>query len=65
MLEWLDEQPRGYAETIERWKTSCPRLSIWEDAIADGFVRMNNGAVQVTERGRAAARSPATRPAAG
>jgi hypothetical protein len=37
MLGWLDEEPRSYAETIEAWKTSCPRLSIWEDALADGL----------------------------
>jgi hypothetical protein len=52
MLEWLDEQPRGYAETVERWKTSCPRLSIWEDAIADGLVRVHGGEVLLTDGGR-------------
>lgn len=53
MLEWLDEQPRSYAETLEAWKTSCPRLSIWEDALADGLIRIEAGRVQLTPAGRA------------
>jgi hypothetical protein len=51
MLGWLDEEPRSYAETIEAWKTSCPRLSIWEDALADGLIAVRAGRVDVTERG--------------
>src|SRR5262249_45361315 len=31
-LAWLAERPRSYAETMEAWRTSCPRLSVWEDA---------------------------------
>jgi hypothetical protein len=37
-LEWLLEHPRSYAETMEAWRTSCPRFPIWEDAVDDGFV---------------------------
>ena len=43
MLEWLAEEPRSYAETLDVWKTSCPRLSIWEDALADGLIRIEAG----------------------
>jgi len=53
MLEWLAKQPRTYAETLEAWKTSCPRLSIWEDALADRLVRIEAGAVRLTPAGRA------------
>jgi hypothetical protein len=53
MLEWLAEEPRSYAETLEAWKTSCPRLSIWEDAIADRLIRIEAGSVHVTPEGRA------------
>ena len=53
MLEWLDEQPRSYAETLDAWKTSCPRLSIWEDALADRLIRIEAGRVHVTPAGRA------------
>ena len=54
LLAWIGEAPRGYAETIERWKTSCPRLAVWEDALADGLVRIERGSVFVTEPGRQA-----------
>jgi hypothetical protein len=37
-LEWLLEHPRSYAETMEAWRTSCPRFPIWEDAVDDGLV---------------------------
>jgi len=53
MLEWLDAKPRTYAETLDAWKTSCPRLSIWEDALADRLIRIESGAVHVTPAGRA------------
>jgi hypothetical protein len=53
MLEWLDEQPRSYSETLDAWKSSCPRLSIWEDALADRLIRIQSGHVHVTPAGRA------------
>ena len=57
-LEWLSERPRTYGETMDAWRTSCPRLSIWEDALAAGLVRLGHGAfrqrqVTLTARGRA------------
>ncbi|HZT26316.1 MAG TPA: hypothetical protein VFA57_11485 [Pseudolabrys sp.] len=42
-LAWVAEAPRSYADA-EAWRRSCPHLSIWEDAIADGLVRFENGA---------------------
>ena len=53
-LAWLAERPRGYAETMEAWRTSCPRLSIWEDARLDGLVRLERGVVSLTPAGREA-----------
>ena len=38
MLAWLAERPRSYAETMEAWRTSCPRLAIWEDARCEDLV---------------------------
>ena len=32
-LEWIGGGPRPYAEVMEAWRTSCPRLTVWEDAI--------------------------------
>ena len=52
LLAWVDEEPRGYAETIERWKTSCPRLAVWEDAVADGLVRIDGPSVSLTSAGK-------------
>ena len=57
-LAWVAEAPRSYAEA-EVWRRSCPHLSIWEDAIADGLVRFENGSsmqesrLALTARGRA------------
>lgn len=39
LLEWIGNQPRSYAQVLEAWRTTCPRLSIWEDACADGLIQ--------------------------
>jgi hypothetical protein len=58
LLGWLATRPRGYAETMEAWGTHCPRLAVWEDAVAGGFVEVVSvgtaSAAQLTRRGRAA-----------
>ena len=38
LLEWLDFRPRTYSEVLDAWRTSCPRLPVWEDANDRGFV---------------------------
>ena len=55
LLEWMAERPRTYAEAIEVWRTSCPRLSIWEDACIDGLIDSDvetGKIVRVSEKGR-------------
>jgi hypothetical protein len=60
-LAWVARRPRSYAETMDAWRTSCPRFPIWEDALDDGFVRIESGngivsrqpLVVLTPRGRA------------
>jgi hypothetical protein len=37
-VEWVAREPRLYAEVVGTWKTSCPRLTIWEDAVDRGYV---------------------------
>ncbi len=37
-LAWLAAAPRPYAEVMDVWRTSCPRLTIWEDALDNGLV---------------------------
>ncbi len=65
LLEWLAARPRGYGETMEAWRTSCPRMPVWEDAIADGLVETVAGSdgrggrrVRLTEAGRRRLMSP-------
>ena len=38
LLEWIGPNPRPYAEALDAWRTSCPRLPVWEDAIDRGFI---------------------------
>lgn len=38
LVEWIAREPRPYSEVIETWRTSCPRLTIWEDAVDRGHV---------------------------
>ena len=55
-LAWVADRPRNHRETMDAWHSTCPRLSVWEDAIIDGLVRLENDAthaVRLTPRGRA------------
>ena len=38
LIEWVATKPRRFSEVMEAWRTSCPRLAIWEDALDQGFV---------------------------
>ncbi len=38
LLEWLGPDRRPYAEVVEAWRTSCPRLPVWEDANDRGYI---------------------------
>jgi hypothetical protein len=38
LIEWIGPEPRPYAEVLEAWRTSCPRLPVWEDATDRGFI---------------------------
>jgi hypothetical protein len=38
LLEWIGPEPRPYPEVMEAWRTSCPRLQVWEEANARGFI---------------------------
>jgi hypothetical protein len=56
-LAWVAEAPRSYADA-EAWRRSCPHLSVWEDAIANGLIHFENGSsmkqsrIVLTSRGR-------------
>jgi hypothetical protein len=38
LLEWLATRERSYEEVMEAWRTSCPKLPVWEDANDRGLV---------------------------
>lgn len=57
LLEWIGPEPRPYTEVIDAWRSSCPRLTVWEDANDLGLIERRHederGAlVLVTTRGR-------------
>jgi D-3-phosphoglycerate dehydrogenase / 2-oxoglutarate reductase len=38
LLEWIGPDPEPYAETLDAWRTSCPRRPVWEDASDRGLI---------------------------
>jgi D-3-phosphoglycerate dehydrogenase len=57
LLEWLANEERSYEEVMSAWRTSCPRLPVWEDANERGLLTTTevNGrpTVRITSSGRA------------
>lgn len=64
-LAWVAEGPRTYAQAMDAWRSTCPRLSIWEDAILDGLIAFDGGAtrnasrIALTAKGQALLRASA------
>jgi hypothetical protein len=57
LLEWIAPRPRPYSEVIEVWRTSCPRLPVWEEVTERAFVELRSQEsgpllVYLTSRGR-------------
>ena len=57
LVEWVANEPRSYADVMDAWRTSCPRLTVWEDAVDRGLVQREATAahgviVKVTPVGR-------------
>jgi len=38
LVQFVAAEPRPYDEVIDAWRTSCPRLTVWEDAIDRGLI---------------------------
>jgi len=61
LLTWIAVRPRTYGETMQAWRTSCPRMPVWEDAVGGGLIHvmhtegvdMNQSMVKLTASGRA------------
>ena len=55
LLEWLETDVRTYEEVMEAWRTSCPRLPVWETVNERRFVRREeengNEVVRLTPTG--------------
>ena len=52
LLLSLQAGPQLYAEAMDAWRTSCPRLPVWEDAVDAGFVDRNSDMVSLTDAGK-------------
>jgi hypothetical protein len=52
-LDWVASRPRTYTEAMDAWRTSCPRLSVWEDALIGGLIQVTDGEVRLTLKGKA------------
>ena len=57
LVEWVAKAPRPYTDVMEAWRTSCPRLTVWEDAVDRGLVVREHlpesgTMVSVTDAGR-------------
>ena len=58
-LDWVANRRRSYAEAMEAWQTTCPRHTVWEDALIDGLIQVQSQGsprqshVILTPRGRA------------
>ncbi len=53
LLQWLEARDRTYEEVMSAWRTSCPKLPVWEDANDRGLVILEDGIVRITAAGRA------------
>jgi len=56
-LLWVGREPRTYADVMEAWRSSCPRLTVWEDALIAGLVEIEGEStpqrVRLTPKGSA------------
>lgn len=60
LLEWIATGTHTYNDALETWRSTCPRHTIWEDALRDGLIDLTgerNTVLTLTERGRAMLRS--------
>jgi hypothetical protein len=52
LLTWVESRPRTYADVVDAWRSNCPRLAVWDDAVIAGLVTANGHGVALTELGR-------------
>jgi hypothetical protein len=58
-LTWVSTRQRSYPEAMEAWRSSCPRHTVWEDALLSGFIQVesdgtpHHSVVTLTPQGQA------------
>ena len=75
LVEWIAVEPRPYQDVMDGWRTSCPRLTVWEDAVDKGYVERRlmdghgievvvtpAGQVYLAQQGRGHRREPVAAP---
>ena len=50
-LSWVSSRRRTYNEAMEAWQSHCPRQTIWEDAMIDGYIELNRQGTVSRSRG--------------
>jgi len=51
LLEWISPTSKPYEDVMNAWRSSCPRLTIWEDSLDAGYLTVRNRRVYVTPDG--------------
>lgn len=54
LVEWLAAAPGARAEVVDAWRSSCPRLTVIEDAVDGGWITRAPGATFIPTRAGAA-----------
>lgn len=67
LVEWVAREPRRTSDVIDAWRSSCPRLTVWEEAVERSLVERRacpggEAVVVVTDRGRAELRTQGRAP---
>ena len=62
LLEWIASGRHTYDDAIQTWRSSCPRHTIWEDALLAGLIDHageRDAILTLTPRGQAVLRGEA------
>lgn len=75
LVEWIAKGPRPYQDVMDVWRTSCPRLTVWEDAVDHGYIERRQmgrqgvevvvtaaGLAYLAQKGRGQRREPIAAP---
>ncbi|MGB0631655.1 MAG: hypothetical protein ACPGRZ_13275 [Alphaproteobacteria bacterium] len=57
LVEWVAKRPQHIDIVMDAWRTSCPRLPVWEDTVDGGYIDRNyvpgtGTVVSVSDKGR-------------